>query len=73
MLTVIFMLVIVFIALPNGWEFVVIFDITILDSKSSMSSKGKGKGKGKGMKIDGDMLKKFSNQHEGALDSTYYV
>ena len=51
----------------------VIFDITILDSKSSMSAKGKGKGKGKGLKIDGEMLKKFSNQHEGALDSTFYV
>ena len=64
---------IVFKVVGKGFKFVVIFDITILDSKSSMSAKGKGKGKGKGLKIDGEMLKKFSNQHEGALDSTFYV
>jgi|JI10StandDraft_1071094.scaffolds.fasta_scaffold1131193_1 hypothetical protein len=38
-----------------------------------MSAKGKGKGKGKGLKLDGDVLKKFSNQHDGALDSSYFV
>lgn len=38
-----------------------------------MSAKGKGKGKGKGMKIDGEVLKKFSNHHDGALDSSYHV
>lgn len=43
------------------------------DSKRKMSAKGKGKGKGKGLKLDGDVLKKFSNQHDGALDSSYFV
>lgn len=38
-----------------------------------MSGMGKGKGKGKGMKIDGDVLKKFNNQHDGALDSSFFV
>lgn len=38
-----------------------------------MSAKGKGKGKGKGLKLDGDVLKKFNNQHDGALDSSFFV
>ncbi len=38
-----------------------------------MSGKAKGKGKGKGFKLDGDVLKKFTNQHDGALDSSYFV
>lgn len=38
-----------------------------------MSGKSKGKGKGKGLKFDGDVLKKFNNQHDGALDSSYFV
>ena len=37
-----------------------------------MSAKGKGKGKGNGLKLDGDVLKKL-NQHDGALDSSYFV
>ena len=41
--------------------------------KKKMSAKGKGKGKGKGLKLDGDVLKKFNNQHDGALDSSYFV
>ena len=32
-----------------------------------MSAKGKGKGKGKGLKLDGDAMKKFTNQHDGCL------
>ena len=38
-----------------------------------MASKAKGKGKGKGLKIDADVLKKIVNNHEGALDSSYFV
>jgi len=52
---------------------VVIFDIYIQNQKNKMSAKGKGKGKGKGLKLDGDVLKKFTNQHDGALDSSFFV
>lgn len=38
-----------------------------------MSAKAKGKGKGKGLKLDSDVLKKFNNQYDGALDSSYFV
>lgn len=33
----------------------------------------KGKSKGKNIKLDNDALKKFTNQYDGALDSTYYI
>lgn len=53
-------------------KIVVIFHITF-DIQKKMSAKGKGKGKGKGLKIDSDVLKRINNQHDGALDSSYFV
>lgn len=38
-----------------------------------MASKGKGKGKGKVMKFDSEPQKKVMTQHEGALDSNFFV
>lgn len=50
----------------NFWYYIQI-------QKPKMSAKGKGKGKGKGLKLDSDVLKKISNKHDGALDSSYFV
>ena len=38
-----------------------------------MASKGKGKGKGKAMKFDLEPQKKVITQHEGAVDSNFFV
>jgi hypothetical protein len=38
-----------------------------------MASKGKSKGKGKSKKFDLEPQKKMVVQHEGAIDSTFFI